>query len=82
MASHWRSARCRWFVRRQPQHCDREPSTVHASRRWHISLLKATPAKYVGYVRALDAKSAIEMAAKDYKISDRLVDRLIATPEE
>jgi hypothetical protein len=33
-------------------------------------------------VRAPDAKSAIEMATKDYKISDRLVDRLIATPEE
>jgi hypothetical protein len=33
-------------------------------------------------VRAPEAKSAIEMAAKDYKIGDRLTDRLIATPEE
>jgi hypothetical protein len=33
-------------------------------------------------VRAPDAKLAIETAVKDYKISDRVADRLIATPEE
>jgi hypothetical protein len=60
----------------------REPSKTPASRRWRITLLKATPAKFIGYVRAPDARSAIEMAIKDYKISHRLVDRLIATPEE
>ena len=60
----------------------REPSKAPASRRWRITLLKATPAKFIGYVRAPDAKSAIETAIADYKISDRLVDRLIATPEE
>jgi hypothetical protein len=62
----------------------REPSKTPASRRWRITLLKATPAKFIGYVhvRAPDAKSAIEMATKDYRISDRLIDRLIATPEE
>jgi hypothetical protein len=58
------------------------PSKAPGSRRWRITLLKATPAKFIGYVRAPDAKSAIEMATKDYKISDTLVDRLIATPEE
>jgi hypothetical protein len=60
----------------------REPSKTPASRRWRITLLKATPAKFIGYVRAPDSKAAIEMATKDYKISDRLIDRLIATPEE
>ena len=45
-------------------------------------LLKATRARVIGYVRAPDAKSAIEIAAKDYVIGDRLVERLIATPEE
>jgi hypothetical protein len=66
----------------------REPSKAPAlskapgSRRWRITLLKATPAKFIGYVRAPDERSAIEMAAKDYKISDALVDRLIATLEE
>jgi hypothetical protein len=60
----------------------REPSKAQAARRWRITLLKATPTKFIGYVRAPDAKAAIEMATKDYKISDRLIDRLIATPEE
>jgi len=56
----------------------REPSKAPASRRWRIMLLKATPAKFVGYVRVPDEKSAVEMAAKDFGISDRLVDRLVA----
>jgi hypothetical protein len=60
----------------------REASKAPASRRWCITLLKATPAKFIGYVRAPDAKLAIEMAAQDYRISNRLVHRLIATPEE
>jgi hypothetical protein len=60
----------------------REASKTLLSRRWRITLLKSTPAKFIGYVRAPDAKSAIETAAKDYKISERLIDRLIATPED
>jgi hypothetical protein len=60
----------------------RKPSKTPAARRWRITLLKATPAKFIDYVRAPDAKSAVKTAVKDYKISDRLTDRLIATPEE
>jgi hypothetical protein len=60
----------------------REPSKTPASRRWRITLLKATPAKFIGDVRAPDAKSAVATAAKDYEVSERLVDRLLATPEE
>jgi hypothetical protein len=59
----------------------REPSKAPASRRWRITLLKATPAKFIGYVRAPDARSAIEMAARTTR-SAIGVDRLIATPEE
>jgi hypothetical protein len=44
-------------------------------------LIGSSPAKFIGYVRAPDAKSAVEMAIKDYAISNRLID-LIATPEE
>jgi len=55
---------------------------AQASHRWRIMHLKATPAKFIGYVRAPDAKSAIETAIADHKISDTLVDRFIATPEE
>ena len=60
----------------------RELSKAAASRRWRITLLKATPAKFIGYVRATDAKSAIETAVADHKISDKLVNRFIATPAE
>jgi hypothetical protein len=58
------------------------PSKTAESRRWRITLLKATPAKFIGYVRAPDERSAIEMAAKGYEVSEALVDRLVATPEE
>jgi hypothetical protein len=50
--------------------------------RWRISLIKATPAKFVGFVRAPDENSAIEMAVKDYGISERLRDRLAAVRED
>jgi hypothetical protein len=50
--------------------------------RWRVSLIKATPAKFVGYVRAPDEASAIEMAVEDYGISDRLRDRLVAIRED
>jgi hypothetical protein len=50
--------------------------------RWRVSLIKATPAKFVGYVRAPDQASAIEMAVEDYGISDRLRDRLVAIRED
>jgi hypothetical protein len=69
------------ITKREPSRAP-APSNAPGSRRWRITLLKATPAKFIGYVRAPDERSAIEMAAKDYKISDALVDRLIATLEE
>ena len=70
------------MVKAKAKTTKREPSKATGSRRWRITLLKATPAKFVGYVRAPDERSAIETAVTDYKISDRLVDRLVATPEE
>jgi hypothetical protein len=58
----------------------RKPAkTLH---RWRITLIKATPAKYLGYVQAADEKSAVEAAAKEFKISDALRDRLVAEREE
>jgi hypothetical protein len=52
-----------------------KPPELH---RWRISLLKGTPAKFVGYVEAPDEQAAIEMAAKEYKIAEALRDRLVA----
>jgi hypothetical protein len=49
-----------------------------AAVRWRISLLKGTPAKFLGYIEAPDEKSAIEAAAKEYKVADALRDRLLA----
>jgi hypothetical protein len=40
--------------------------------RWRISLLKGTPAKFLGYVEAPNEKAAIEAAAKEYKIAEAL----------
>jgi hypothetical protein len=47
-----------------------------------ISRRLASEQSAVGYVHEPDEKWAIASAAKDYDVSDRLVDRLIETPEE
>ena len=50
--------------------------------RWRVSLITKTPAKFVDYVEAVDAKSAEDIAAKEHKISDTLRDRLVAIRED
>jgi hypothetical protein len=60
----------------------RETPAVSATLpRWRISLLKGTPAKFLGYVEAPDEKAAIEQAAKEYKVADALRDRIVARRE-
>jgi len=54
--------------------------TAQESHRWRIPHLRHA-AKFLGYVHAPDEKTAIARAAEDYEVSDRLVDRLVATPE-
>jgi hypothetical protein len=49
---------------------------------WRATLIKGTPAKYLGYVDAPDEKSAIEEAAKEFKISDTLRDRIAVQRED
>src|SRR5262249_31071921 len=46
--------------------------------RWQISLIKATPAKYLGSVYAPEEAAAIEAAAREFKIDDMLKSRLVA----
>jgi hypothetical protein len=41
-----------------------------SSKRWRISLIKATPAATIGYVEAPDAESAIKKAIEEFKITD------------
>jgi len=50
--------------------------------RWQISLIKATPAKYLGSVYAPDEGAAIEAAAREFKIDDTLKDRLVARRDQ
>jgi hypothetical protein len=38
--------------------------------RWRISLIKATPARLIGYVMAADADGAIAKAIAEFKIID------------
>jgi hypothetical protein len=40
------------------------------SKRWRISLIKATPARLIGHVEAPDAESAIKKAIEEFKITD------------
>ena len=42
--------------------------------RWRITLIKGTPTRYFCHVHALDAKSAIEEAAKEVRVPDNLRD--------
>jgi hypothetical protein len=49
--------------------------------RWSISLIKATPAKYLGQVFATSEAEAIEEAVKEFKIAEPLRDRIVATKE-
>jgi hypothetical protein len=49
--------------------------------RWTISLIKATPAKYLGQVFATNEAEAIKEAAKEFNVAENLRDRLMARKE-
>lgn len=49
--------------------------------RWRATLIKGTPAKYLGYVEAADEKSAREEAAKEFKVSEVLKNRIAVQRE-
>jgi hypothetical protein len=50
--------------------------------RWRVSLINGTPAKFIDFVEAPDAKTAEDIAAKEHRISDTLRDRLVAIRED
>jgi hypothetical protein len=45
---------------------------------WEITFIKSTPARYLGRVDAPDEAAALKEAAKEFKISDVLQNRLVA----
>ena len=50
--------------------------------RWRVSLIKGTPAKFIDFAYAPDAKTAEKQVAEERKISEALRDRLVAIREE
>jgi hypothetical protein len=50
--------------------------------RWSISLIKATPAKYLGQVFAISEAEAIKEAAKEFNVAEALRDRIVARKED
>ena len=50
--------------------------------RWTISLIKATPAKYLGQVFATNEAEAIKEAAKEFNVAEALRDRIVARRED
>jgi len=49
--------------------------------RWSISLIKATPAKYLGQVFAINEAEAIKEAVKKFNVAENLRDRIVARKE-
>ena len=43
---------------------------------WRATLIKGTPAKYLGYVDAPDEETARKEAAKEFNVSEVLRDRI------
>jgi hypothetical protein len=50
--------------------------------RWTISLIKATPAKYLGQVFATTEAEAIKEAVEEFKVAENLQDRIVARKED
>jgi hypothetical protein len=48
---------------------------------WRVTLIKGTPAKYLGYVSAPDEETARKEAAKEFKVSEVLRDRIAVQRE-
>ena len=50
--------------------------------RWRVSLITATPAKFVDFTMAPDAETAEEQVAEAHEIGDALRDRLVAIRDD
>jgi hypothetical protein len=50
--------------------------------RWRVSLITATPAKFIDFTMAPDAETAEEQVAEAYDIGDELRHRLMAIRDD
>ncbi len=56
--------------------------TSKKSYRWRVSLITATPAKFIDFSIAPNAETAEKQVAEEHKISETLRDRLVAIRED
>jgi hypothetical protein len=60
-----------------------KPSSKQRSDyRWRVSMITATPAKFVDFTLAPDAETAERQVAEAHEIRDDLRDRLVAIRED
>ena len=45
--------------------------------RWRASLIRGTPARYIGHVHAKDEATAIEKSAAEFEVPDMLRNRIV-----
>jgi hypothetical protein len=50
--------------------------------RWRATLIKGTPAKFLGHVDAPDEATAREQAAREFNVSEVLKDRVAVQRED
>ena len=50
----------------------RKKTSKAQQHRWRITLIKSTPARYLGSVDAPDEQSALDEAAKEFRIDEPL----------
>jgi len=53
-----------------------------AEHRWRISLIRGTPAQFLGHVSAPTQKRAVEIAAEQFNIADVLRNRIVARRDD
>jgi hypothetical protein len=49
---------------------------------WSISLIKGSPAKYLGQVSVTSEAEAIKKAVKEFDVAENLRDRIVARKED
>jgi hypothetical protein len=50
--------------------------------RWRASLIRGTPARYLGHVHAKDEATAIERAAEEFEVADTLRNRIVVAIDD
>jgi len=68
--------------RHRGAHMARKSTPRDFEHRWRASLIRGTPARYLGHVHAKDETSAIEKAADEFEVPDALRDRIVVAIDD